>query len=159
MSRYDFVINGTAYAVKVGQTGGNLVNVEVNGQPYRVELKAQAALTANTAPTPRTMESPVAVAAPVYAAAPSPQSPFVSAPQPGESAAEGETVLAPMPGHILSVAVKAGERVSAGDTVVVMEAMKMENDIKSHLSGVVKEVHVTAGQDVGVNSVLVVIGV
>ncbi len=64
-----------------------------------------------------------------------------------------------MPGHILSVSVKPGDAVEVGDTVVVMEAMKMENEIKAHVAGSVLEVKVAKGQDVGVGEVLVVIGV
>jgi biotin carboxyl carrier protein len=63
-----------------------------------------------------------------------------------------------MPGHILSVSVKPGDAVEVGDTVVVMEAMKMENEIKAHAAGTVAEVKVAKGQDVGVGEVLVVIG-
>lgn len=63
-----------------------------------------------------------------------------------------------MPGHILSVPVAVGDTVDVGDTVVVMEAMKMENEIKAHVAGTVQDVKVSKGQDVGVGEVLVVIG-
>jgi biotin carboxyl carrier protein len=67
-------------------------------------------------------------------------------------------ITAPMPGHILGVPVKPGDAVEVGDTLVVMEAMKMENEIKAHVAGKVVEVKVAKGQDVGVGEVLVVIG-
>ncbi|NOY45316.1 MAG: acetyl-CoA carboxylase biotin carboxyl carrier protein subunit, partial [Deltaproteobacteria bacterium] len=79
-------------------------------------------------------------------------------PAPAAPAGEGEVITAPMPGHILNILVDAGDTVDVGDTVVVMEAMKMENEIKTHVSGKVAEVKVTKGQDVGVGEVLVVIG-
>ncbi len=63
-----------------------------------------------------------------------------------------------MPGHVLSVAVAEGDAVDVGDTLLVMEAMKMENEIKAHVAGKVLEVKVSQGQDVGVGEVLVVIG-
>jgi biotin carboxyl carrier protein len=63
-----------------------------------------------------------------------------------------------MPGHILEVLVREGDSVEWGDTVVLMEAMKMENEIKAHLGGTVRQICVTKGQDVSVNDPLVVIG-
>ena len=63
-----------------------------------------------------------------------------------------------MPGHILNVMVAAGDPVEVGDTLLVMEAMKMENEIKAHVAGKVLEVKASQGQDVGVGEVLVVIG-
>ena len=63
-----------------------------------------------------------------------------------------------MPGHILNVVVGKGDSVAVGDTLVVMEAMKMENEIKAHVAGTVQQVSVSKGQDVGVGEVLVVIG-
>lgn len=65
---------------------------------------------------------------------------------------------APMPGHILEVLVREGDVVSWGDTVVLMEAMKMENEIKAHVAGRVLRVCVRKGQDVSVSEPLVVIG-
>lgn len=154
MSRYDLVINGNSYAVTIGQLSGSSASVEVNGVAYQVEIRGGQ--VASVAPAP--------AAAPRQAAqAPAPAAPVQPKPAPAKAApaaptAEGELVVAPMPGHVLSVAVKVGDKVNVGDTVVVMEAMKMENDIKSHAAGTVKEVLVAPGQDVGVNAILVVIG-
>jgi glutaconyl-CoA decarboxylase len=66
-------------------------------------------------------------------------------------------VTAPMPGSILEVLVQAGDRVKAGDTVVKLEAMKMENDVKAARDGVVREVRVAKGSNVSVGEVLLVI--
>lgn len=149
MSRYDLVIKGTSYTVEINDVTGSSCSVMVNGTPYQVEIRGGAAIQA----TPVRQAAPAAPApAPVQAAAPAP------APVSQEAPADGEVILAPMPGHIISVSVKAGEHVEPGTTVVVMEAMKMENDIKSHISGTVKEVRVSAGTDVSVNEILVVIG-
>lgn len=68
-----------------------------------------------------------------------------------------ELVTAPMPGSILDVLVKVGDQVSAGDTVVKLEAMKMENDLQAPLAGVVQEVRVNKGDNVSVGEILVVI--
>jgi len=152
MGRYDLVINGTPYRVDILEVAGTRAVVSVNGVTYHVEVPAGTAPVRSIAPpAPRT------AAAPVHPIAPS-ASP-VAPPPASATPAGGETVSAPMPGHILSVPVKAGDAVEAGDTVVVMEAMKMENEIKAHVAGKVLEVKVQKGQDVGVNEPLVVIGV
>jgi len=72
-------------------------------------------------------------------------------------AAPGHTVRAPMPGKITHVAVHPGDRVQAGDTLVVIEAMKMENEFKAAAAGTIAEVRVSAGQAVNPGDVLVVL--
>jgi biotin carboxyl carrier protein len=66
-------------------------------------------------------------------------------------------ILAPMPGRVVKVNVDAGDVINAGDVVLILEAMKMENEICANRSGTVKEVHVAAGDSVDSNDVLVVI--
>ena len=149
MSSYDQVINGTDYSVDIVEMSGAAATVTVNGVSYQVELPAGAAVPsaapAAVAPAPR----------PVSAAPVTPK----PAPAPAAAApAGGEVVSAPMPGHILNVLVSAGDAVEVGDTLLVMEAMKMENEIKSHVAGTVTEIKVSQGQDVGVGEVLAVIG-
>ena len=69
----------------------------------------------------------------------------------------GQTVRAPMPGKITHVAVRAGDRVQAGDTLVVIEAMKMENEFKASAAGTIAEIRVSPGQAVNPGDVLVVL--
>jgi biotin carboxyl carrier protein len=153
MARYDLVINGSPYAVEVLDLGATHATVVVNGVTYTVEIPAGACSAATTAtPAPRPAAPPAQPAVAASRAAPARPAP---SPQPP---AGGEVVHSPMPGHILSVSVKAGDAVEAGDTVVVMEAMKMENEIKAHVAGRVLEVKVSKGQDVGVSEPLIVIG-
>ncbi len=111
--------------------------VNVNGTEYAISIeliseeeakKAQAA-----APAPQ--------AAPAPAAAPSP-------------AGEGEQVASPMPGNILAVNVKEGDTVKKGDVLMVLEAMKMENEIMAGVDGVVTSVCVTKGATVETGAVL-----
>jgi biotin carboxyl carrier protein len=73
------------------------------------------------------------------------------------AAAGGQTLIAPLPGKITHVAVRPGEAVRAGDTLVVIEAMKMENEFKALRAGTVRDVRVTAGQAVNPGDVLVVL--
>ena len=114
-------------------------NITVNGTAYDVHVEELAAGAAPTA----------VPAAP--AAAP------VAAPAAPAAAAEGTAVESPMPGTILNVNVNAGATVKAGDVLVVLEAMKMENEIKAAADGTVTAVHVRKGDSVESGSPLVTI--
>ena len=72
--------------------------------------------------------------------------------------AGSQTVKAPLPGKITHVSVQAGDAVTAGQSLLVIEAMKMENELKATAAGTVREVRVAAGQAVNAGDVLVVIG-
>lgn len=111
-------------------------NITVNGTAYDVHVEE---LAAGAAPT-------VVAAAPVAAPAPA------AAPA---AAAEGTSIDSPMPGTIMSVAVSAGSTVKAGDVLVVLEAMKMENEIKAPNDGTITAVHVRKGDSVDSGSPLV----
>lgn len=120
--------------------------ITLNGKLYEVEVtETDAAIVAvNDAPA---VAAPAAPAAP--AAAP-------AAEKPAETA-QGEQVLAPMPGTILSVNFAVGQKIKAGDTLCVLEAMKMENEIACPKDGVVKQLLVGKGSKVDTDDVLAVI--
>ncbi len=93
------------------------------------------------------------------AAAPSaPKTAAAPAPQPVVSAGSGNAVTAPMPGKIIKVKVTAGQQVQAGETVLILEAMKMEQEIKSTISGAVSEILVNDGDTVKKEQALITIG-
>lgn len=117
-------------------------NVTVNGTKYEVTLEAVDASEVKA--------SPAATAAPAAAPAPAP----VSAPA---ANANGETVTSPMPGTILSVNVSNGAAVKKGDVLLILEAMKMENEILAPCDGTVASVNVTKGSSVETGAVLCVI--
>jgi len=95
-------------------------------------------------------------AAPTAAAPAQPAAPKTAAPAPkAAAAAGGEAVKSPMPGTIISVNVKAGQAVKKGDVLVVLEAMKMENEIKAAKDGKVVSVAVNKGESVDTGTVLV----
>ncbi len=128
-------------------------NITVNGKAYDVVVDEVAS---GAAPAP-------VAAAPAPAAVPAPAAP-AAAPVPAPAAAPapaptaGSTVInAPMPGTILDVKVKPGDTVKEGDVLVILEAMKMENEIMSPVSGTVASVAVTKGQSVNSNDLIATI--
>ena len=122
-------------------------NVTVNGTAYEVEVNEVKAAAPAAAPKAAPAAAPAPKAAPAPAAAP-------AAPVP----AGAETVKATMPGKILSVAVSAGQAVKKGETLLILEAMKMQNEIAAPHDAVVAEVRVSANQTVSTGEDLVVLG-
>lgn len=144
MKEYKYKINGNTYKVAIGDVEDNIAQVEVNGVPYKVELDAPKA-------------APVKVASPKPSAAPRTATgeKVIAKPQP--AAAGGSPVVAPLPGTVLSVQVKVGDAVKAADTVVLLEAMKMENAIKAGRDGRVASISVNNGDAVLEGAVLLTI--
>ena len=127
--------------------------VTLNGRTYEVEVEAGKAmlLSEYEAVAP----APVAAAAPTAAPAAAPAAAATAAPV---VTGAGEAVNAPMPGNILKVNVREGEAVKAGTVLVVLEAMKMENEIMAPKDGTVTQVLVSKGSTVDTGAPLVVIG-
>lgn len=141
MKEYKYKINGTHYTVAVGEIENNIAHVEVNGTSYVVELDEKKPV--KVAQAPRT-----AAAAPRTAAGEK----VIKAPAPSKG---GAVVKAPLPGTVLSINVKVGDTVKAADTVVVLEAMKMENAIHAGKDGRVASIDVTQGDAVPEGGVLI----
>jgi len=134
--------------------------IVVNGEVYEVEVEEVGVSSAPRATAPLVASEQV-VAPPRVVAAP-PVAPPVTKPAPQRSAAPVATgagiVTSPMPGTILGVKVKVGDVVKYGQPVLILEAMKMENEIVATADGNVREVRVTKGAAVNSGDVLVVIG-
>lgn len=126
--------------------------VTLNGKTYEVEVEAGKAVLLDEyeACAPAPAAAPTAEAASA-AAAPAP------APAPAVNLAAGEPVNAPMPGNILRVEVKQGDTIKAGQLLVVLEAMKMENEILAPKDGTVAQVVVSKGSTVETGSPLIVL--
>lgn len=122
-------------------------NVTVNGTAYEVTLEAVDASEIKTSPAPAAAPAAAPTPAPTPAAAP-------AAPVSGGK----ETVSSPMPGNILAVNVANGAAVKKGDVLMILEAMKMENEIMSPCDGTILSVNVTKGASVETGAVLCVIG-
>lgn len=145
MKEYKYKINGNLYKVAIGDIDNGVAEVEVNGTPYKVELEQKAATTIKVAtpkpaaaPRTATGEKVIAKAAPA-------------------TAAGGTAVKAPLPGTVLDINVTVGQEVKAADTVVTLEAMKMENAIKAGVDGKVASISVAKGDAVLEGAVLVTI--
>lgn len=125
--------------------------VTLNGKTYEVEVEAGKAVLLDEyeACAPAPAAAPAAETAPSAAAAP--------APTPTVNLAAGEPVNAPMPGNILRVEVKQGDTIKAGQLLVVLEAMKMENEILAPKDGTVAQVVVSKGSTVETGSPLIVL--
>ncbi len=130
MKYYNITVNGKVYSVAVEETTGGAA-------PAAVPAAAPAAVPAAKPAAPAAAPAPAPAAAPV--------------------AAGDAVVTCPMPGTILSVNIKAGDSVKEGDVMLILEAMKMENEILAPMDGVVSQVSVTAGSAVNTGDTLVVL--
>ena len=126
-------INGNEYEVAVKDVNAQNVDVEVNGKAYKVELAA----------APKAEKPKPVIARPVAA----PSAP-AAAPAPRPAAGAAGSTKSPLPGTVLSVNVAPGQTVKAADVAIVLEAMKMENNINCGKDGVVKAVYVQKGDNV-----------
>ena len=125
-------------------------NITVNGKSYEVEVEELGGVA--SAPVSR----PAAPAASAPKAAPAPAAAPKAAPAP--VAGDGEVVASPMPGTILDIKVNVGDTVASGTVLLILEAMKMENEIMAPVAGTVKSISVSKGASVNSGDVLVVIG-
>ncbi len=149
--KYQYRVQGVDYEVDIKEIEGNIARVSVNGADFEVELQAPVK------PVKKTV--------------------VIAAPKPADSHANdglvdmkrdtgarqsapisGTPVLAPLPGTITAVKVRMGQAVRKGDTVVVLEAMKMQNNIEAEADGVITSIPVAEGEAVMEGNVLVTIG-
>lgn len=149
MKEYSFKINGNRYDVAVNSLSGNIADVTVNGVSYQVEME-NASAPAQTSAAPAPASAVQAPSAPVQPASP--------APAPVSATGQGKPVTSPLPGVIIDIKVKVGDTVKAGQTIAVLEAMKMENDIQAEWDGVITAVNASKGDSVLEGAAIVTIG-
>ena len=160
MKEYKYKINGNEYSVAIIDLEGDKAAVEVNGVSYQVDILTEG----YTAPAPRPAAKPAA-SAPAPAAAPAapapapqPVAPAAPADEPAAPAGKGTAVQSPLPGVILDLKVAVGDQVKAGQTVAILEAMKMENNINAECDGVITAIKVAKGDNILEGSDIVIIG-
>ena len=161
MKEYKYKINGNEYSVAIIDLEGDKAAVEVNGVSYQVDILTEG----YTAPAPRPAAKPAAAPAPAPAAtpaapapAPQPIAPAAPAAEPAAPAGKGTAVQSPLPGVILDIKVAVGDQVKAGQTVAILEAMKMENNINAECDGVITAIKVAKGDNILEGSDIVIIG-
>jgi len=148
---FRLTVGDKTYNVEIGDLSTVPIMVRVDGETLYVRLESEAPeMDRGPAPATSMAHNPAAPVA--HAAAPSHRAKGPSAPQ---AATDGKTLTAPMPGVVLAVRVKAGDRVKRGEEMVLLESMKMELNILAGADGVVKKVCVTQGQNVAHGAILV----
>jgi biotin carboxyl carrier protein len=136
MNKFKFTIRGNEYDVEIGKIEDNVATIEVNGTTYEVEIHREVKQTK----TPTLVRKVV--------------------PEQGKTVqkkAGGSTipVVAPLPGTIMEIKVRQGDIVKKGDTLLIMEAMKMENNVLAEKDGVVEKMNVRPGDNVLQGDVLI----
>ena len=140
MKKYKFTINGTNYSVEINSVEDQTIELDVNGTPYTVLVDKEVTQTK----TPKLLRS-FAVPSTDQGAA-------------MKVSAKTGTIKSPLPGTILDIFVKPGDKVTIGQRVLLLEAMKMENNIESDKAGTVTEIKISKGDAVMEGDVLIVIG-
>lgn len=132
MKKYKFKINGQTYEVEVGEFDGTNATVSVNGTPYQVEMQGEE----------KKMKTPVLARKPVV------NKPGEGQIKKADSGSATYKINAPLPGTIKKVNISVGATVKAGECIMVMEAMKMDNNVMAEKGGVVQSVKVREGDAV-----------
>lgn len=137
MRKFQIKVDGKVYEVEVEEVGGNESSMKTISVPQPVAAKAKEELVGQK--VVKTSSNSAPAKAPAAAVA-------------------GEEVAAPMPGKVLQLKVSEGDSVKDGDTLLILEAMKMENEIIASASGNIKKINVAANDMVDTGDVLMVIG-
>ena len=153
MKQYKYKIGGLQYDVTIDSIKGNIAQVEVNGIPFEVEMQGST-LVEEDLPTQAAADAPAATPAAAQPAAPAAAPTAAPAAGPGE----GAPVKAPLPGVVAKILVAMGQSVKKGETDLVLEAMKMENNITAECDGKVTGICVAAGDSVMEGTTLITIG-
>jgi biotin carboxyl carrier protein len=137
MIKFQIKVDGKVYEVEVEEVGGNESSTGTISAPQPIVTKVKeepvSQKAAKSSPSPTPTKAPTAAMA-------------------------GDEVVAPMPGKVLQLKVKEGDSVKEGDALLILEAMKMENEIVANASGNIKKVNVAANDMVDTGAVLLVIG-
>ncbi len=145
MKEFKFTINGSEYSVNINNVEGNIADLEVNGTPYKVEIDKEL----KQVKTPKLVRPAAVPSTDAHPSVARTQSPGV---------ATAGAIKSPLPGVVLELAVRVGDHVKMGQKLLVLEAMKMENNIDSDKEGTIREIKVDKGSSVLEGDVLIIIG-
>ena len=143
MKNFKFKINNISYNIEINEVVENIIKLQVNGQSYEVEME-------NPIPQPT---QPIVTKQKIIPTVKT--NPIKSVVPKAGAAGNVKVVKSPLPGVILSIKVKEGDAISKGTVVVIMEAMKMENNIQSEFEGTIISVKVKEGQSVLQDEILI----
>lgn len=135
MKKFKFKVRGIKYEAIINNFENNIVDIDINGTNYLVEIEQEVV----TAKTPKLVRARV-------------QTKEEDA---SIKAKAGSLVKAPLPGTIIKIMFKTGDEVKAGDTLLIMEAMKMENNIQAETGGIIKSVMTAEGETVLQGDILI----
>jgi len=136
MKKFKFTIDGKTFEVSVNEQDKNVAEVIVNGQPYTVEFKRETVAADRPVIQKKVQKQNI-------------DPPSKKAAEPVVKKAGGEkSVKSPLPGNIFKIPVSVGQTVKCGELLVIIESMKMENNILADKDGIVRAIHVQIGQSV-----------
>lgn len=145
MTQFKFDINGNKYEVEIKSIDGNLAEVDVNGNLYQVNIDSEQNMSMPVArPVAKPVVAPAQNTTPLATPAVASQAATTQPP----SGQGTKTIKAPLPGSVLKVLVDVGAAFKEGDVLMVMESMKMENNITAECSGTITKVVAPAGTSV-----------
>ncbi|MBR6287287.1 MAG: biotin/lipoyl-binding protein [Bacteroidaceae bacterium] len=142
MKEYTYIVKGEKYTVSINDIENRIAKVEVNGIPFEVEIDRPL----NMHVSKPAIQKPVVQSTPRPEQAATSQAPATSPAQPTASA--GKPLKAPLPGVVQDITVKVGDIVKKGDTVLILEAMKMANNITAESSGTITAINVNKDDSV-----------
>ena len=157
MAKYQYTVKGVDYEVEIQDIEGNIANVTVNGIPFEVEMKQPVKASKQKVKLSEERRAEGSEERRVKSEESNSSSASAASTSSASTAAAGKPVVAPLPGTINEIKVKVGDKVNAGDTVVILEAMKMQNNIEAETSGTITSINVNKGDAVMEGDTLVTI--
>ena len=154
MNKYQYKVQGIDYEVEIAEVEGNIAKVNVNGIPFEIELQKPINAAKHPSMTTPKVEVPKPATPSQPTAAPQP----VSQPAQPTPAGAGMAIKSPLPGTVTDIKVSVGQTIQAGDVVLVLEAMKMQNNIEAEHEGKVTAIYVNQGDTIMEGTVLMTIG-
>ena len=157
MTKYQYTVKGVDYEVEIQDIEGDIANVTVNGIPFEVEMKQPVKAGKQKVKLSEERRAEGSEERRVKSEESNSSSASAANTSSAPTAAAGKPVVAPLPGTINEIKVKVGDKVNAGDTVVILEAMKMQNNIEAETSGTITSINVNKGDAVMEGDTLVTI--